>query len=184
LRFLFITFGFVCLEKIPRARPRSAARSSHGSVIRVTEPMVGKTYKCDPSRWLMGFIMSALQAVSAEQWIPSTCGMCLHGCGIKVLVKDGVALKIEGDESNPDNLGKLCPKGNAGLSRLYDSTRVLKPMKRTNPRKGPGVDPGWVEISWEEAYATTARELGKIRQEDPRKLLCAIGDFQRIILWG
>lgn len=51
-------------------------------------------------------------------WIPSTCGMCLHGCGINVLVKDGVALKIEGDPTNPDNLGRLCPKGNAGLARL------------------------------------------------------------------
>ncbi len=118
------------------------------------------------------------------KWIPSTCGMCLHGCGILVQVVDGVAVKIEGDPTNPDNLGKLCPKGNAGLARLYDSTRVLKPMKRTNPRKGPGVDPGWVEISWEEAYTITAGALGKVRKDDPRKLLCALGDFQRIVLWG
>ncbi len=121
---------------------------------------------------------------SSGRWIPSTCGMCLHGCGIKVYVENDVALKIEGDVTNPDNLGKLCPKGNAGLARLYDPTRVLYPMKRTNPQKGPGVDPGWVRISWEEAYETTARELGRVRKEDPRKLLCAIGDFQRIILWG
>jgi anaerobic selenocysteine-containing dehydrogenase len=110
--------------------------------------------------------------------------MCLHGCGIRVQVRDGVALKIEGDPTNPDNLGKLCAKGNAGLSRLYDSTRVLKPMKRTNPQKGPGIDPKWVPISWDEAYEIVARELGKIRADDPRKLICAIGDFQRIVLWG
>ena len=110
--------------------------------------------------------------------------MCLHGCGILVQVRDGVALKIEGDPSNPDNLGKLCPKGNAGLSRLYDPTRVLKPMKRTNPQEGPGIDPKWVEISWDEAYGIVAQELGKVRADDPRKLLCAIGDFQRILLWG
>ena len=121
---------------------------------------------------------------SRGQWIPSTCGMCLHGCGIKVLVEDGVALKIEGDPTNPDNLGKLCPKGNAGLSRLYDSTRILKPMKRTNPSKGPGVDPGWVVIEWEEAYEIVAREFGRVRKDDPRKLLCALGDFQRILFWG
>ena len=129
--------------------------------------------------------MAVAQTVPAEaNWIPSTCGMCLHGCGILVQVRDGVALKIEGDPSNPDNLGKLCPKGNAGLARLYDSTRVLKPMKRTNPQKGPGVDPKWVDISWDEAYGIVARELGKVRADDPRKLLCAIGDFQRIVLWG
>ena len=29
-----------------------------------------------------------------------------------------------------------------------------------------------------------SRELGKVRADDPRKLLCAIGDFQRILLWG
>jgi anaerobic selenocysteine-containing dehydrogenase len=117
-------------------------------------------------------------------WIPSTCGMCLHGCGINVFVQDGVALKIEGDPTNPDNLGKLCPKGNAGLARLYDPNRILKPMKRTNTEKGPSVDPGWAEIEWDEAYEIVTRELGRIRREDPRKLLCAIGDFQRILLWG
>lgn len=121
---------------------------------------------------------------SQGRWIPSTCGMCLHGCGIKVYVENGVALKIEGDPTNPDNLGKLCPKGNAGLARLYDSTRVLHPMKRTNPKKGLHENPGWVRISWDEAYEIVARELGKVRQDDPRKLLCALGDFQRILFWG
>jgi anaerobic selenocysteine-containing dehydrogenase len=129
--------------------------------------------------------LSASQNLSSrDQWIPSTCGMCLHGCGIKIFVENGVALKIEGDPTNLDNLGKLCPKGNAGLARLYDPKRILKPMKRTNPNRGSDVDPGWVEIEWEEALDITARELGRIRREDPRKLLTAIGDFQRIVLWG
>lgn len=118
------------------------------------------------------------------RWVPSTCGMCLHGCGIKVYVENGVALKIEGDPSNLDNLGKLCPKGNAGLARLYDPKRIRKPMKRTNQQRGSDIDPGWVEIEWEEALDITARELGKVRDDDPRKLLSAIGDFQRIVLWG
>lgn len=123
-------------------------------------------------------------SIADGKWIPSTCGMCLHGCGIKVYVENGVALKIEGDPDNLDNLGKLCPKGNAGLRRLYDPKRIRKPMKRSNPRRGPDEDPGWEEIEWEEALEITARELKKIRDEDPRKLLAAIGDFQRIVLWG
>ena len=76
----------------------------------------------------------------ADRWYQSVCKMCLHGCGIRVHVVDGVVVKIEGDPTNPDNLGKLCPKGNVGMLRLYDPKRVKAPLVRTNPRKGPGVD--------------------------------------------
>src|SRR3990172_13039560 len=55
---------------------------------------------------------------------------------------------------------------------LYDPNRVKAPLKRTNPEKGLGVDPGWVEIGWEEALDTIAQRLKKVRDEDPRKLFC------------
>ena len=44
-------------------------------------------------------------------------------------------------------------------------------MKRTNPVKGLNVDPGWVEISWDEAIKTFSEKLGAIRKDDPRKLV-------------
>jgi hypothetical protein len=37
--------------------------------------------------------------------------MRLHGYGIVVRIQDGVVTKIEGDPTNPDNMGKLCRKG-------------------------------------------------------------------------
>ncbi len=110
--------------------------------------------------------------------------MCLHGCGIRVHVVDGIVTKIEGDPTNPDNLGKLCPKGNVGMLRLYDPKRVKAPMVRTNPRKGPGEDPGWKEISWDEAMDLVTQKLEPIRKTDPRKLVVASGDFQRIFNWA
>ena len=110
--------------------------------------------------------------------------MCLHGCGIRVHVVDGIVTKIEGDPTNPDNLGKLCPKGNVGMLRLYDPKRVKAPMVRTNPRKGPGEDPGWKEISWDEAMDLVTQKLKPIRDTDPRKLVVASGDFQRIFNWA
>ena len=119
-----------------------------------------------------------------DRWIRSACKMCLHSCGIKVHVQNGVVVKIEGDETNPDNMGKLCPKGNSGIMRLYDPHRVKTPLKRQNPKKGKGVDPQWKEISWDEALTTVATKLKSIRESDPRKLLCAFGDFQRIYFWG
>lgn len=127
---------------------------------------------------------TTLNKKGKAEWKYSCCGMCLHGCGIKVKVIDGVAVKIEGDEGNVDNLGKLCPKGNAGLMRLYDPYRLKSPLKRTNPEKGIGVDPKWVEITWEEALDIIVSKLKKIRGEDPRKLAASIVDFQRGPFWG
>lgn len=121
---------------------------------------------------------------TSDRWVKSVCKMCLHTCGILVHVEDGVVTKIEGDPSNPDNLGKLCPKGNVGMLRLYDPKRVKAPMVRTNPEKGPGVDPGWKEISWDEAMDLVTEKLKPIRETDPRKLLVASGDFNRIFNWA
>ena len=120
----------------------------------------------------------------SDRWVKSVCKMCLHTCGILVHVEDGVVTKIEGDPSNPDNMGKLCPKGNVGMLRLYDPKRVKAPMVRTNPEKGPGVDPGWKEISWDEAMDLVTAKLKPIRETDPRKLLVASGDFNRIFNWA
>ena len=120
----------------------------------------------------------------SDRWVKSVCKMCLHGCGILVRVENGVVTKIEGDPTNPDNLGKLCPKGNVGMLRLYDPRRVKAPVVRTNPKKGPGEDPGWKEISWDVAMDLVEEKLRPIRESDPRKLLVASGDFQRIFNWA
>ncbi len=109
------------------------------------------------------------EAVS-DVWIKDACSMCYNCCGIKLHVVNGVVVAIEGDPDCPQNYGKLCGKGAAGLMSLYDPHRVKVPLKRTNPEKGIGVDPKWQEISWEEAFDTVAQKLKKIREEDPRKI--------------
>ncbi|MBI4291508.1 MAG: molybdopterin-dependent oxidoreductase [Betaproteobacteria bacterium] len=101
--------------------------------------------------------------------VPATCGMCYIGCGIKVQVEDGVVVNIEGNKDNPQNRGMMCAKGKAGMMNLYNPNRVKVPLKRTNPRKGLGEDPGWVEISWQEAIDTIVAQLERIR-DDPKKL--------------
>ncbi|MDO8688493.1 MAG: molybdopterin-dependent oxidoreductase, partial [Dehalococcoidia bacterium] len=105
--------------------------------------------------------------VKEDVWIPSACGMCYSSCGIRVHRVNGVVVKIEGDPDYPHNWGRLCAKGNAGIMTLYDPNRVMTPLKRTNPKKGIGVDPKWVEISWEEALDTVADKLKKAREKNP-----------------
>ncbi len=108
-----------------------------------------------------------------EEWLKGWCAMCLaNDCGMLTRVKDGVVVETVGDPDCPTNRGKLCVRG--GLSAIagyYDPHRLKKPLKRTNPVKGVDQDPGWVEISWEEAFDLIGTELGRICREDPRKLV-------------
>lgn len=114
---------------------------------------------------------------SASEVKPTTetkvtvCRMCGNKawCTAIVSIQDGVIIGVEGDPSNPISQGKLCARGQAAIFNLYNPYRVTSPMKRTNPIKGLDQDPGWVEISWEEALTTVAERLKKIRDEDPRK---------------
>jgi anaerobic selenocysteine-containing dehydrogenase len=101
----------------------------------------------------------------------TACRMCGNKawCTVIVSIQNGIVTKIEGDPNNPISQGKLCARGQASLFNLYNPYRVTAPMKRTNPRKGIDQDPGWVEITWEEALSTVADRLRKIRAEDPRK---------------
>ncbi|MBS0614054.1 MAG: molybdopterin-dependent oxidoreductase, partial [Proteobacteria bacterium] len=118
------------------------------------------------------------------RWINSTCKMCLHSCSTRVHVTDdGIINKIEGNPTNPSNAGKLCPKGNAGILRHYDPSRFKQPLRRTNPEKGPGVDPKWQPIGWDEALEITAREIKKSFDKDPRLIMPSLEDFQKMHIW-
>jgi len=109
-------------------------------------------------------------APEGDEWIPSTCNLCYGTCSILVHKVDGVAVKIEGNPKSTVGKGRLCGKGVSGLMTHYDPNRVRVPMRRTNPEKGIGIDPGWEEISWDEALDEIAGRLKKIRADDPRKL--------------
>lgn len=107
-----------------------------------------------------------------DRWIPSFCMMCMQADdGTLVHIEDGVVTNIIGNPNCPTNRGKVCLRSISSIMGLYNPYRVKAPLKRTNPEKGPDIDPGWVEISWDEALNTVAEKLKKIREEDPRKLV-------------
>lgn len=106
-----------------------------------------------------------------DTWTASSCALCYGSCSILARCVDGVVIKLEGNPASAVGKGKLCGKGVSGIMTHYDPNRLSKPLRRTNPRKGMGEDPGWKEISWNEALDEIAGVLRKIRQEDPRKLV-------------
>jgi molybdopterin-containing oxidoreductase family molybdopterin binding subunit len=109
-----------------------------------------------------------------DRWIPSVCTICYGGCSIKAHRVNGTVVKIEGNPESPMGNGRLCAKGLAGIMILYDPHRLKTPLRRTNPQKGIGIDPGWKPISWEEALAETRARLEQVRAEDPRQLVVQV----------
>lgn len=87
------------------------------------------------------------------------CPMCTAQCGVVALVEDGRFTKVKPDSEHPN--GGICIKGSAAPEIVYSPDRLHHPMKRTRPKGDP--DPGWVEITWEEALATTASRLTDMR---------------------
>ena len=99
--------------------------------------------------------------------IATYCYQCVAGPDLlTVKVCDGVATEVEPNfcaaEIHPGG-GKVCVKAYGLVQKLYNPNRVLQPMKRTNPRKGRDEDPGFVPISWEEAFETIGAKLNSIR---------------------
>jgi len=59
--------------------------------------------------------------------------------------------------------GKVCVKPFGLIQKLYNPHRIKRPMKRTNPKKGRDEDPGWIEISWDEALDIVAEKMNAAR---------------------
>ena len=93
----------------------------------------------------------------------SVCDICTPGpqCGLNVYVKDGKAVKIEGNPDFPSNKGKLCTKGAANRQYVYREDRIKTPMKRVGARGENKFEP----ISWDEAYDIIEKNLQEIREK-------------------
>ena len=120
-------------------------------------------------------------------WMTTTCQGCTTWCPAEVFVQDGRAVKIRGNQLSKQNEGRLCPKSHIGLQELYDPDRIKTPMKRTNPKKGKGIDPKFVPISWDEALGTVADKMMELRKaKETHKFLVLRGryTYMRDTLYG
>ena len=87
------------------------------------------------------------------------CSLCIARCGCVATVEDGRFMRLDSDPSHPTGQA-LCAKGRAAPELVYSKDRLTMPLRRTRP-KGDA-DPGWVEISWEQALDETASALRRI----------------------
>ena len=86
---------------------------------------------------------------------------CHGGCGQKLFVEDGKLVRVEGDENNPWNQGRSCPRVLALKQYMYHPDRLTRPLKRVGERGEGNFEP----ISWDEAFDTCERRLKEIRDK-------------------
>lgn len=94
--------------------------------------------------------------------IPGYCTLCRSRCGSFTLVEDGQLVGVEPYPSHPTG-GALCAKGRAAPELVHSPRRLRSPLRRTT-LKG-ATEPGWVEISWDEALGEVAARLDAVRNE-------------------
>lgn len=88
----------------------------------------------------------------------TTCGYCGVGCSLDVHTDAGRIVSITPTHEAPVNRGHACVKGRFAHGFVAAGDRLTQPLIREAGRGSP-LRP----VSWAEALAVTARELGRIR---------------------
>ncbi|WP_197383303.1 molybdopterin-dependent oxidoreductase [Mycolicibacterium mengxianglii] len=90
------------------------------------------------------------------------CTLCRSRCGSLNVVQDGRLVDVQPLAGHPTG-GALCAKGRAAPEIAGSPRRLTTPLRRTNPRTS--AEPGWVEVTWDEALADIAGRLNAVKAE-------------------
>ena len=105
---------------------------------------------------------------AAESQVLGACPHdCPDTCALVTTVRDGVAIKVQGNPRHPMTDGVLCAKVSRYAERTHHPDRVLTPLRRVG-RKGEG---RFEPVSWDEALDDIAARLSAIAARDPQAIL-------------
>jgi anaerobic selenocysteine-containing dehydrogenase len=97
-------------------------------------------------------------------------GACPHDCpdtcALVTTVKDGVAVKLQGNAAHPHTGGVLCTKVSRYIERNDHAERLVQPLKRVGPKGSGQFEP----VSWEAALDDIAAHL-EVLQGKPEVIL-------------
>src|SRR5437879_7752123 len=108
--------------------------------------------------------MDAREEADDTRRVQGACALdCPDTCSWVVTVKDGRAVRLQGDAAHPFTRGVLCNKVNDYIAYSQSPDRLLHPMRRRGP-KGQGT---FERISWDAAldeiamrFVDTIRDFG------------------------
>lgn len=104
----------------------------------------------------------SLTGAASTKPVHSICEMCSFRCKITAQIIDQKAVFIHGNTNAKAQGTRVCARGASGINLLYDSQRIVQPLKRVSGSRGAGV---WEVISWEDAYKEIAAKLNEIKKD-------------------
>jgi hypothetical protein len=106
---------------------------------------------------------------------------CPDTCSWVVTVREGRAVRLEGDPQHPFTRGVLCAKVNDYVAYTQSPERLLYPMRRVGPKGGGEFE----RVSWDEALDEIAgRFAGVIREFGPEAIWPYVGSGSMGLLQG
>ncbi len=102
-----------------------------------------------------------LPLADQSRYLPAACTECPAACGLRVRVRRGHPIKLEGDPGGHPGSGGLCIRGQASLARLYHPERVTAPLRRSAAGS-------YAAATWPEALDAIDDAWGTANRRDAR----------------
>src|SRR5256712_7349385 len=120
----------------------------------------------EPTERLIPYLIQPEDQIpGTATYYATTCRECAAGCGMRVRVREGRAVKLEGNPDSPINRGRLCAQGQAALQGLYNPDRVAHPMVRNARGR-------FEDIDWDGAIQ---RLTAKVREAQGKGIVFLTG---------
>ena len=100
---------------------------------------------------------SVIQEGQPDRSVITTCAYCGVGCSFNAELKGDKVLRMTPDRDGQANAGHACVKGRFAFGYATHRDRITQPLIRDS------IDEPWREVSWDEAFAFTARRLRDIQ---------------------
>lgn len=98
------------------------------------------------------------------------------GCGMKLHVKNGKLVKVEGDPDHPISQGRLCVRCLTLPEYVHHPQRITSPMKRDPKDRGKEK---WTKISWDEAWDIIVPKVKQLKKDHGAESIVVFGGTGR-----
>lgn len=96
------------------------------------------------------------EAIQADSVSTAVCGFCATGCGLRLHLRDSLAVGLTPETSYPVNLGMACPKGWEALRVLDSEDRAQAPLLRDASGR-------LTSVTWHEALVEFCARFKRIQ---------------------